>query len=131
MTSNRQHPRFEHQAKVTLHTASTTVECTTANVSRGGLCVIAVAEVAIGLSVDVEFEFDAGGTGRSEGLRVPARVLWVTAVDETFQIGMSWQELDAGTLRGLQRYLKDIITPAAGDDDEIFAEAERRSHQVR
>jgi hypothetical protein len=107
---DREHPRYAHEAAVTLHAAGKIQEGRTHNLSRGGLCANLGEPIAVGtaLEVDIVLVFEDGA--QSEALRLPARVVWCTFVDEAHQIGLAFRTLDAEQTEYLSlmlRYLDD------------------------
>jgi hypothetical protein len=89
----RAHPRYAHTAAITIFVGNRRLGGTTTNVSRGGICadlgdpLLAGAEI----EVDIQLVFDEGT--QSEALRLPARVAWCTALDESFQVGIAFKPL--------------------------------------
>lgn len=77
----------------------------TTNVSRGGLCATMADPIAVGvdLEVDVALVFE---DAQSEPLRLPARVVWCTVVDEAYQIGLSFRSLSADHTKYLTVFLR-------------------------
>jgi hypothetical protein len=114
----REYPRFAHEAAIAFHVEGVRHEGRTTNVSRGGLCADLADPVAVGtdLEVDIQLVFDEGTT--SEPLRVPARVVWCTAMDDAHQVGMAFRPLDpelAQYLTMFLRYLQDGTPPGPRD----------------
>ncbi len=89
----RVHPRYAHEALITLHVAGNPREARTTNVSRGGLCAELDEAIPLGtaLEVDIQLRFDEDTL--SEKLRIPATVAWCTTLDEAFQIGLAFRPL--------------------------------------
>jgi hypothetical protein len=105
VASDREHPRYAHEAVVTLHVGAKTYWGRTQNLSRGGLCADLTDAISLGtdIEVDIQLVFD---DVESEPLRLPARVVWCTTVDEAFQIGLSFQKLTADHHQYLSLFLK-------------------------
>lgn len=105
MTIEREHPRYAHEAVVTLHVGKKSLWGRTSNLSRGGLCADIAEAVPNGtdLEVDIQLVFD---DVESEPLRLPARVVWATALDETFQVGLSFQKMTPEMVQYLTMFLR-------------------------
>jgi hypothetical protein len=110
----REHPRYAHEAVLTLIVGAKTIWGRTQNLSRGGLCAELADSIPNGTNIDVDIQlvFDDAET---EPLRLPARVAWCTTLDEAFQIGLSFRSLTAEQSQYLTLFLKylDDGTPAA------------------
>jgi hypothetical protein len=106
----REHPRFAHEAAVTLHVGGRAIEGRTRNVSRGGLCADLSDPIALGTELEVDLALVFDHDAQSEALRVPGRVAWGTMVVEAHQVGVAFRVLDAERaeyLRLFLRYLDD------------------------
>lgn len=105
VTIDRAFPRYAHEAAVVLRVGEQTIEGRTTNVSRGGLCADLVELVPVGteLEVDMKLVFE---DSISDALRLPARVVWATAVDDAFQIGLAWRPLRAELAQHLTTFLR-------------------------
>jgi hypothetical protein len=90
---------------VTLHVGAKSHWGRTQNLSRGGLCAEIVEAIPNGadIEVDIQLVFDEV---ESEPLRLPARVVWCTTLDEAFQVGLSFQKLTAEQQEYLSLFLK-------------------------
>jgi Tfp pilus assembly protein PilZ len=95
VTQDREHPRYAHEATVTLHVAGKAMAGHTQNMSRGGLCAQLSEPIAVGSAIDVDIVLMFEDDAQSEALRLPARVVWCTVVDDAHQIGLSFRALDA------------------------------------
>lgn len=93
MVVDRTHPRYAHEAAITVHVNHLALEGRTANMSRGGLCADLEDAIAVGADVEVDIQliFDEGT--QSEPLRLPARVVWCTKLDDAFQIGLAFKPM--------------------------------------
>lgn len=102
----RAHPRYAHEASVSCQVEGRTYQGRTQNVSRGGLC----AELAEPLPVGADFEIDLQlvfpDEAQSEPLRLPARVVWCTTVDDAYQIGIAFRPLPAELAGDLGLFLR-------------------------
>jgi Tfp pilus assembly protein PilZ len=103
--SIREHPRFAHEAAVTLHTPGRAIGGHTHNVSRGGLCATVSEDVAVGAEIDVDLQLVLEHQ-HSEPLRVPARIVWCTAIDDYHQVGVQFRALDHDTSEYLTMFLR-------------------------
>jgi hypothetical protein len=126
VTSEREHPRYAHEASVTLHLGTKTIEGRTRNVSRGGLCADLADPVEVGVDLDVDLVLVFEDDAQSEPLRLPARVAWCTPLDDAHQVGLSFRVLDRDTAEYLTmflRFLDDGRAPKsqrAADIDDRF-----------
>ena len=93
--AEREHPRYAHEATVTVHVRDSTLKGRTQNVSRGGLCASLPRPIAAGSEVEVDLVLVFDEDAQSEPLRMPARVAWSTPFDDQFQIGLSFRPIDA------------------------------------
>ena len=106
-TSNREHPRYAHEAAVTFHLpGGTTIEGRTQNVSRGGLAAVVDQEMQVGIDIDISIVLVFENDVTSEPLRVPARAVWSTEVDEGHQVGIMFRALTAELVQFLSIFLK-------------------------
>lgn len=112
-TIDREHPRYAHEAAVTFHVGATQHEGRTQNVSRGGLCANLADALPVGTDVDVSLVLVFDDDMQSEALRLPARIVWCTSLDESHQVGLAFRPLDAERAEYLTiflRYLDDHRT---------------------
>lgn len=108
--TEREHPRYAHQATVTFHVGTSSLQGQTLNVSRGGLCASTDGPIALGTEVEVVLVLLFEDNVKSEPLRLPARVVWCTELDDANQIGIAFRPLDAKRTEYLTvflRYLDD------------------------
>lgn len=105
-TPPRQHPRFAHEAAVTLSGGGHEVSGRTANISRGGLCAMLPATLAAGSRVDIEIALVFADQSTSEPLHLSGRVVWCTGLDKHYQIGLAFLPSPAGTLKHLDLFLQ-------------------------
>lgn len=127
MEPQRQHPRFAHEAAITIRVAGREYFGRTTNLSRGGLCTDLTAAIPVGTDVvvDISLVFDHGK--RSEALQVKARIVWSTNVDGTRQTGLAFQHVQpvqAEYLTVFLRFLDDTSQARSraryGSVDERF-----------
>lgn len=102
----RQFPRYAIEAAVTLTDGATSVSGRTSNVSRGGVCAMIPSPVIAGIRVELELTlvFDEGQL--SEPLLISGRVAWCTAVEHSYQVGLSFSGLRPDQLKYLDLFLK-------------------------
>ncbi|HEY5939142.1 MAG TPA: PilZ domain-containing protein [Kofleriaceae bacterium] len=104
---NREHPRYAHEASVTLiERDGRTSEGRTANVSRGGLCADLPEPIAYGAEIDVDIILIFDEETQSEPLRVAGRVVWCTSVGATYQTGVRFKPMAEEQLEYLTMFLR-------------------------
>jgi hypothetical protein len=104
--TNREHPRYAHEAAVTIVAGNALVSGHTTNLSRGGLCASLAQPIATGTVIDVDVVLVFEGDVRSEPLRLPALVVWCTEVDDGHQVGISFRTLDTELAEYLGVFIK-------------------------
>jgi len=114
VTAEREHPRYAHEAAVTVRWGGKAFEGRTRNVSRGGLCADVSDAVKVGADVTVDLVLVFDDDAQSEALKLPARVAWCTPLDEAFQIGLSFKPLDAQLTQYLTLFLR-YLDDSRGD----------------
>jgi PilZ domain-containing protein len=119
----REHPRYAHEAAVTLHAAGVARHGHSNNVSRGGLCVNLPESVPVGIDVEVDIQLVFDADAQSEPLRLPARVVWCTVVDDAHQVGLAFRRLDAERAEYLTLFLRYL-------DDGADAPVKKRAATV-
>jgi c-di-GMP-binding flagellar brake protein YcgR len=124
---DREHPRYAHEAAITLNTPGIAISGRTTNLSRGGLCATLAEQIAVGTDTDVDIQLVFDDERQSEPLRLPARIVWCTAVDDGYQVGVRFLPLDAEKAEDLTmflRYLDDgeavSVVKRAGSVDDRF-----------
>jgi PilZ domain-containing protein len=100
---------------ITLNSPGQAISGRTNNLSRGGLCATLSAPIAVGITVDVDIQLVFADDLQSEALRIPARVVWCTSLDEGHQVGVSFLPIDGGKADDLTMFLRylDDSTPRA------------------
>ena len=91
---------------MTFHIGTTDVEGRTQNVSRGGLAATVDEALPVGSDIDVSLVLVFENDVHSEPLRVPARCVWSTEVDNGHQVGIMFRALTAELVGYLQIFLK-------------------------
>lgn len=106
MSSQRQFPRYAHEAELTLTSGAHVYLGRTSNLSRGGVCGVMATPIRVGTAgvLQIALVFSEGNL--SEPLRLDARVVWCTALEQHHQIGLSFGALDAQRLEFLDMFLR-------------------------
>jgi hypothetical protein len=117
VSQEREHPRYAHEAAVTLRVRGKPIEGRTQNVSRGGLCADLSDAVAIGTELEVDLQLVFENEEISEPLRIPARVAWCTSLDEGHQVGLSFKPMNAELAKYLGMFLRFLDTEERGMSD--------------
>jgi hypothetical protein len=102
----REHPRYAHEAAITLMTPGQEISGYTRNVSRGGLCATLSEELAVGTEIQVAIQLVFEHGGQSEALRLPARIVWCTWIDDEYQVGVKFLGLDRAITEDLTMFLR-------------------------
>lgn len=119
--AEREHPRYAHEAAITLRVNGKIHEGKSSNVSRGGVCADMPAALPVGTVVDIAMQLVFDEETTSEPLKLKARVAWCTTLDEVFQVGLSFIQLDAERSEYLTMFLRylddgsDRATPKQRD----------------
>jgi hypothetical protein len=123
----REHPRYAHEATITLHAPGRTITGRTSNVSRGGLCATFAEQIAVGTDIDIDLQLVFAEDQQSEPLRLPARIVWCTPIDDLHQLGVRFLPLADPTAADLTMFLRylggqadDQPAAAARSIDERF-----------
>ncbi len=125
--AQREHRRYAHEASITFRVGNRLIAGRTQNVSRGGLCATLADPVAMGTELDVDMVLVFEDDAQSEALRLPARIVWCTPLDDAHQVGLVFRSLDAERSEYLSlflRYLDDGSrrekTPRESEIDKRF-----------
>jgi len=125
-TPERQYQRFAHDTTVRFLAGKQVTVGRTLNLSRGGLCAHVTDALPIGADVQVDIALVFEDKSQSEPLNVSARVVWCTALEGEFQVGVSFRPLDAQRANHLSLFLdylsegKPTKEPRAKTLDERF-----------
>jgi hypothetical protein len=106
VTRERAHPRYAHEAAITLHARGQAFQGRTQNVSRGGLCADLAEPIVAGTELEVDLQLIFEDESQSEALRIPARVAWCTSVDEGHQVGLAFKPINAELSKYLGMFLR-------------------------
>lgn len=125
MNQERKHPRYAHEAAVTLFVGGKAVQGRTQNVSRGGLCADLADAIPVGTELEVDLQLVFENEEHSEALRIPARVAWCTSVDEAHQVGLAFKPLDAELAKYLGMFLRFLDS-----EERVKNDKQRRAETV-
>jgi hypothetical protein len=103
---DREHPRYAHEAAITIRADGKEIAGRTNNVSRGGLCAETSGEVKNGIDVVVSMVLVFDEETQSEPLEMQARVVWCTRVDEGWQVGLAFKPMLAEKVKYLTMFLR-------------------------
>lgn len=123
----RQHPRYAHEAAVAFHLPTGLLEGRTRNLSRGGLCANLADPLPVGSDCDVSIALVFEDNVLSQPLRLPARIVWCTELDDAHHVGVAFRPLDATLQDHLAIYLSHLDTkrtekqPRGGPLDDRFS----------
>lgn len=112
----REHPRYAHEAAITLSAPDQAVSGRTSNLSRGGLCATLAEALTVGVQVEVDIQLVFEDDRQSEPLRLPGLVVWCTAVDDGHQVGVRFTGIGVEKSEDLTmflRYLDDGGNPSS------------------
>ena len=110
----REHPRYAHEAAITLSTADDAITGRTANLSRGGLCAMMSEAFAVGATLDVDIQLVFEDDRHSEPLRLPGRVVWCTSVDDGYQVGVQFLVIGGEKAEDLTMFLRYLGEAGGG-----------------
>jgi hypothetical protein len=102
----REHPRYAHEAAITFHAMDRAIAGRSRNVSRGGLCAALSEEIPVGTSIEIDLQLVFDEDRHSEPLRLPARIVWCTAIDDHYQVGVQFLPLHEETAADLLMFLR-------------------------
>jgi Tfp pilus assembly protein PilZ len=111
----REYPRYAHEAAITLLTPGHEISGRTRNLSRGGLCATLAEELAIGAEIEIAIQLVFEHGTQSEALRVPARIVWCTPIDDGYQVGVQFLALERAIADDLTMFLR-YLDEENGDD---------------
>lgn len=121
-SARRQHPRFNVDIKVAVSVESVRFDARTRDMSRAGVCLVAVQPIPRETEISLELVLTFGDTGTSEPLTVIGRVAWCTALFGAYQIGVKFVKVDDDTARYLDMFVGfldgTLATGGMGSDEE-------------
>jgi hypothetical protein len=130
----RQHQRFSVDVQVGVTVANTKLEARTRDMSRAGVCLVAMQGIARETEIELELVLTFGEGGMSEPLKVFGKVAWSTALFGAYQIGVKFVKVDDDCGRYLDMFIgfldgtlapsgsyADDDTLRRGDPDDPFA----------
>jgi c-di-GMP-binding flagellar brake protein YcgR len=112
--TERQHRRYAHEAAITLIAPGVTLSGRTRDVSHGGLCATLPEQLDVGIDLEVDIQLVFEDERQSEALRLAARIVWCTAVDDGYQIGVRFLRLTGETSEYLTMFLRYLAEDVSG-----------------
>jgi hypothetical protein len=101
----REHQRFAVEIDAEITTEAGTFGAVTKDLSRGGICFVVLAPMAVGTIFNVSISLVLGENMFSEPLVLRGQVIWCTKTDEGYQIGAGFAELTPQARKFLQLFL--------------------------
>jgi hypothetical protein len=128
--TKRQHPRYNVDLRVTVSVASVRFQARTRDMSRAGLCLVAMQPIARDTEIGLELVLTFGADGMSEPLALLGRVAWCTALFGAYQIGVKFVNVDDDQKRYLDMFvafLDGTLAPGTlfPDEEEAASETDR------
>ena len=121
-STRRQHPRFNVDLQVSVSVANVRFDARTRDMSRAGLCLVAMQPIARETEISLELVLTFGADGMSEPLQLLGRVAWCTALFGAYQIGVKFVKVDADRARYIDMFigfLDGTLAPGpVGPDDD-------------
>jgi c-di-GMP-binding flagellar brake protein YcgR len=113
----RKHPRIPARRSATIYVGSHPSAARLRDLAHGGACLVVETGLERGLRLELELR-PARGDAKAP-LRVAGRVVWCTALDGGFQVGVAFPVLDRATTQRVARLLSELQgdTPAIGEAD--------------
>jgi hypothetical protein len=103
---NRKHRRYTVKIEARVSTGSEELVAVTKDMSRGGICLLAPKAVATGSKIGLSLSLVLGTNTFSESLKLGGRVVWCTAIEKQFQLGVVFLELNPQKASYLDLFLK-------------------------
>jgi hypothetical protein len=101
----RQHPRFNVDVQAGVTVANNQLEARTRDMSRAGVCLVAMQAIAPETEIALELVLTFGEGGMSEPLKVMGKVAWCTALFGAYQIGVKFVKVDDDCGRYLDMFI--------------------------
>jgi hypothetical protein len=118
----RQHQRFSVDVQVGVTVGSGQLEARTRDMSRAGVCLVAMRGIAPETEIGLELVLTFGESGGvSEPLKVHGKVAWCTALFGAYQIGVKFVKVDDDCGRYLDMFigfLDGTLAPSGSFADE-------------
>ena len=122
----RVHQRFAIEVDAEVTSDGNTFGVVTRDVSRGGMCFVVFAPMAVGSSFTFSLSLVLGENAFSEPLVLSGVVIWCTKTPEGYQIGAALQNMTKEIHENLQLFLKFLTRgldineaeEVADEDDE-------------
>ena len=123
---SRRYPRFQVDVQASLHTTDgRKLTARTRDISRSGICLVTAEPLPSGERLTVELVLLIGSNSESEPLPLRARVVWCTAIADSFQIGAMYDSpsrKESGFLDMFLRYLDGSLLPAGAEMESLDVE---------
>lgn len=104
--TDREHPRYAHEASLHIRVGGQEFSGRTTNVSRGGLAADIGGEVKNGQECVVSMVLVFDEDTQSEPLEMEARIVWCTRVDEGWQVGLAFKPMPSEKVKYLTMFLR-------------------------
>lgn len=119
MTDQRQHLRFAIELDAIVETdGAPPLSGRTHDLSKGGLCMLAKATLPIGSACRVKIALVFSQNEFSEQLTLPATIVWCTKMQNAFQLGVKFAQLDPQARGYLDMFIKFLEGGADEGGDE-------------
>lgn len=129
---NRAHQRFAVEIDAEITTEAGTFGAVTRDLSRGGICFLVLAPMAIGTRFGVSLSLVLGENMFSEPLTLMGQVVWCTKTGEGYQIGASFTEVTPQARKYLLMFLNFLAEGVnMGGESPSGHEAEDEEEEER
>jgi Tfp pilus assembly protein PilZ len=102
----RRHPRFSVQIVAQITYDKQILSVSTKDMSRGGICLISSQGIPLGSVIVISMVLMLGKKSFSECFELCGKVVWCTRLDERYQIGVAFADIDDSTRSFLEMFLK-------------------------
>jgi hypothetical protein len=106
--TEREHRRYAHEAVIKIRIGNRLLEGRTRNVSRGGLCATLTDPLPLGSDVELELVLVFDDELQSDALKVAARVVWCTELDDGNQIGVAFRPVQGRRVAQLELFITSL-----------------------
>jgi PilZ domain len=113
----REYPRYALRADLSATFRGEPITGQTINVSRGGLCALMAQPLPIGADLNISLVLCFEDGALSEPLSLWSRIVWCTALNEQFQVGLAFVNVDAATKNNLEMFLRFLDQREGADAD--------------